>query len=263
MPALGTLAAVRQGRKFGWDLARGPYSVETWRGGEDAIRAKASELANIGWSYDCVEGPGDPPIWTLEARSSDTTGGGGGGGVEVTETWEVAPNKVAKPLLQADCTLIKGLSEKQIGYIQKYINNPELVKDGIIWTGTAPEQAASAKVYAMLRCGVEHYNVFQPVLRHTWVVPTNANPAFAFTNSGKLLTTAQLYSVENLPSNFLLPLAEIATLFGTVTRTDGVALAWRWYKNMPTLRMSTNGRKEVVGEWEFGLWSTDIYSVVS
>lgn len=255
---LGSQAAVEQGYRFSWSPTRGLVSVRTWKGKADAILALLPTITFSGASVDGRQLPGG--LYELEA----TYGGDQNNnfpGTEIVDNWELLPNVVLKGLLSHDCSIINSLNSKDIENIQYWITNPP-TKDVTPDFSTGGNPTNATKVYALMKADVTHAEVVQPIMRHTYIVPSGTNTSYVFTNSQKVLTTSQLISTEGVPSDFLLPLSQLPTVFANPTRSDGLttSLQYGWLKRMPTLSVAAYRRREVYLEWVFGLWSTDLYT---
>lgn len=260
---LGTLAATEQPLRYGWSPTRGIYTIRTWRGGRTQIDAVAAQLRALGYAYEVNDIPGD--LAEIQATISGDETGGRGGGSDINNRWELVPNRVMKDLLESDNAMIRALSDENIENINYYLQNPmNLGTGGTVtskFTNTG-DRTNAVKAYKLMRAGVKGVIVSQPILRHTWSVPNNQNPGFAFDNIHRVLSTATLISNEGVPADFLLPLSTLPTKFTNPTRTDSVALSYGWWKAMPSLSVAAYNRREISAEWEFGLWSTDIYGAV-
>lgn len=260
MPTLGTLVATEQPVRWGYSPTRGVYTIRTWRGGKSQIDAKGIELMALGCSVEISDTEGGAYSELQATIAGDETGRGGGS--QITNRWELVPNRVVKDLLESDNAMVLSLNDENVENINYYLQNPlHLGTAGTLeskFTNTG-SRANALKAYKLMRAGVKGVYVSQPILRHTWSIPNNANPGYAFTNIGRILTTPTLIANEGVPANFLVPLGDLPTVFTNPSRTDSVDLDYGWLKAMPSLSVAAFNRQELSGEWEFGLWSTDIY----
>lgn len=261
---LGTADATEQGISYGWDRSRGPFTRRTFKGVRTAIDALIPQLVAQGYAYEVRQLPGN--IYELEATIGDDVSGSGTNiANQVVETWELRPNKVQKDIFEADAAAIKALKASWIEQIKFWLNNPPRGgSDSIVWSDLAGDPVgtaatASNPVFKLMRAGVTHWNIHQPVLTHSLSVPLYANANFNFNNLGKLIPTAKLFTQEGLTSDYILPLNTLAAQFPAPSRTDGVTLVYGWYKGFPTMTTSSEGRRSVVVDYEFGLWSTLLY----
>ncbi len=192
--------------------------------------------------------------------ASFQAGGAAPGGAEIVDNWELLSNTVQKDIFHADVAIVNALTTAELDEVKKFIDTPPN-KDGVTppqptWTGGSNQE----KLYRLARAGVEHWEIDQPILRRSWIVPQGQSLVASYTNVRKLFTTDQLIASEGVPPDFVLPLNTITGQFGDgPTRTDGVLLAYGWLKMMPTATLQSYLRKEVHAEWKFGLWPGDLY----
>lgn len=249
---LGASGATEQPMRYGWSPQRGFHTIRVWRGKDSAITTLANTLSAGGYDWEITKGPGG--ISSVEARiAQDVSGGGGGPARDIVDDWQLMPNKVQKPVLETDCTAVNGLTADELAQIRKAIQSaPE---DTPAWTNPTEQ----IPIYDLMKAGVEHKVVYQPILRHTWTVPLNAYAGFNFSYVGRILTTNSLFRSERVPGDFLLPIKQFTALYPNPTRSDSVALAYGWLKEMPDLQLSAFTRRQVNAQYEFGLWSTLLY----
>jgi hypothetical protein len=236
--------------KFGWSRERGPYTTKEWRGAEAQIRAKMSEVVAQGASWDIERLPGD--IWRIVAQFATSEGAGGGstGGAEITETWELLPKDCAKDLLSSSADIVAGLTQEEIEDIQNNLNAGRKSEFMTHLSGDA------LTVFKLMRAGVQHEEIEQPVLSHNWMVPVNATLAYTYPNLGRIFSTSSLISNEGVPGYLKRDIeAWTASFTNPGYGDDRVELVYGWRKRAPTQRVTNDSRREVSQTWEFGLWS--------
>lgn len=250
---LGSATATEQPIRYGWSPDRGSFITRAWEGPRAAVRALIPSLAIMKWSYDYQEKPGG--LARLEAQSSTDLAGGISDPVksDSSETWELAPNVVQKDLLSWDGAAISSLTAEEVAQIRKYLKEDPTSNAAIEWI----DSAAQEPVYVLMKSGVEHAQVTQPILRRTVSVPSNKIIPFNFTNTGKVLSTATLLSTEGVPADMRYPIQQFTT--GTLTRGDGTAMSYGWLKAWPTLSVQAFSRRELQIEYQYGLWADLIY----
>lgn len=251
--AIGTFTETEQPRKFTWDPKEGPRTIRVWHGNKEAMDARAAIMIGAKWSVrkDQILGTDK---WQVEA-SAPISEEGEAAGVEIVDTWELLPKDAAKSLLQSDASAVLALSGDDITRIKKVLDES--------WTSEQSpaydDVSNSLAVLALLKAGVESWEVEQPVLTHTWAVPYGMNLAYAYSNIGRIYSTATLFSSESIPVEVTSGVLSWVSQFSNPTRTDGVSLVWGWKKRAPQQRVVGNNRSEIVQTWEFGLWSTLLY----
>lgn len=210
----------------------------------DAI-ARAQTLACESWTVAPIEGG----CYRLTAKIPKAAIGAGiGGGINnpnipLNDIWELQPNMVEKDILDADIAI------NNLTVAQK-----DAIKAAVAANSVGSLSGNSLKYYKLLRAGVTSVRVFEPVLRHTLIVRADYRIAASLTNVGKILTTAQLQSFENVPGILLFNLPT-----GSKVRTDALDVDYGWLKKYPTVTQISGGKWQISQEWEYGLWSTDLY----
>ena len=245
---LGTTSATEQPIRYGFDPVRGPFTQRSWKGIRTAVENICPSLTLLGYKWEVSQLPGG--IWEVTATiAADITGAIANGGVaaEVVDDWELVPNVVQKDLLESDCAAVRALTTAQISQIRYSIENPP-ESASPAWTDVTHQEP----IYKLMQAGVKSHTVFQPIMRHIWLVPKNVDPGFTFFNVGRIITLNTMRGTEGLPNTFLIPIQQITGAY--TTRTDGVSLVNGWLKSMPTMQQSANGRRIVTMEYQYGAW---------
>jgi hypothetical protein len=245
----GQLGAHEQPWRYGYDQS-GPYFIQSWHGTRSAIAAQYSLCVAAGAICEVRQGIG---VDILEARFGNTDGAGGGG-EQVVNTWEFFANTLEKDILEADQTSIAAVTEANRGVIRHRLDNPgEDPAMAFVADGT---QTTAEALWKLMLKGVRAVRVLQPILRHTQTVISSYTIKASLTNVGKILTNAQITSLEDMPLSVLFNLP-----------ADGVAktgYTWGWYKCHPTARTAVGQKVQIEQEWEYGHWETSLlYSVAS
>lgn len=256
---LGSAGATEQPVKYGWSQDRGPYVIRTWKGPIAPVQIICSQAYFFKLQYDVEQLLGGLAQITI-TYASFAAGGQGANGPEVVDNWELLPNKVQKDIFESNCALVLSQTTDQLSVIKSLLDTPRGTPTSL--TLDAPWDANSDALYSLVRAGVTHWEIFQPVLKRTWRIPQAQSLAASYTNAGKLLSTATLISSEGVPADFVLPLNTVMSQFTNPVRTDGVAVAYAWKKSIPTASIAAYVTREVHLEWEFGLWPTALYGSV-
>jgi hypothetical protein len=215
----------------------GPYSIRTFHGTRQEIQALIPGLAFSASTYEVRDTFSGSKV-ELEVRSSLPPQGS----PEVPiNSWEFFAQEIEKDILEADNALVNAVSDDQKAAVRAALQDPS--NDALVTDITDP---SATILYIMMLQGVKTARVLQPLVRHTATVSNAYTVPAALTNVGKILTTAQLGTLENFPSGLLFNLPS-----GISSRTG---LAYGWYKKFPTVRGAANQKIQIEQEWEYGLW---------
>jgi hypothetical protein len=233
----GKSGAYEGPRRYGYD-DNGPYTIRTWGGTKSAIETQYALCVTAGAACEVREGYG---TYTLEARYS--TDADGTSNTEV-DTWEFFANSVEKDMLEADISIVRGISADYKRTIQNW-TDPD----------SAPvlDSGGNASKLLNLRMkGTKSVVVMQPMLRHTKTVSNGYSVKASMTGVGKIWTNAQISSFEELPATVLFNLP-----------TDGTAeteMLYGWLKLHPTVRIAAGQKVQIEQEFQYGYWTSLLYS---
>ena len=239
---------------------RGYQILRSWRGPTAA--ALAYEATLIAASVE-FENDNRSPISTITARIGyqDTTAGGS---AEVpVNLWERNVNRVEKTIYEHPTVAALGLLA--IKYLRDAMqNNAELDLPGL----TAEYRAANGGadmptaqvdqvllVLDHLRKGVDSFVVHQPIVRQTQIVSSSYPRSAVSDNVGKILTRAQMSSLEAAPDGVLDDKTVPAGLASTAR--------YGYHKTDPTITQQANNRWNITTEWEAGFWAKFLYENAS
>lgn len=257
----GRVGAIEQPLTFGFSQSRGDFQRRTWKcTSVDAARALIPQLIEGGYSYELTEGP--VPILTAELAAAPGTGGGGGGSEEVpTDNWELVPNVVEKDIIDSNVAGVQDISQSNLESLRKFIQTPEEGRSPS-FTGTAQQQAACAALYLQMQKGLRSIRIYQPILRFTRSVSRNWQTKASTANVGNILSNSFLLSSPadgaGLPSGFLVALN--APPFSNSTTGYMPNTKWGWLKGYPSISLASYNRIQTTQDWEWGLWSTLVYT---
>lgn len=168
----------------------------------------------------------------------------------LVDAWELQPNIVEKDLMDADVSAVNSLTTAQ----------KKEVTDAVQSSGTLPTFGSSTQttLAKLLVAGVRSVRIFAPVLRRTRLVRRDYTVKDALTNVGSVIAAASFTNYEAVPAILLFSLPA----GGTVTR-DSLTLKYGWYKKYPAVTQVSGGQWQLVQEWEYGLWSNDLYTILT
>ena len=256
MSTLGIGTYVEQPQERAWDSRRGYVTTRKFEGTASSLETLATTLASQGYSWNIQYGP----VCKLTASISADFDSGSGSVTEVetvVDTWELSANVAEKDILNSESALVT-TAQADLRTLRDILDGK---KDIDLLTSSDVTTSAGWKLALLISQGVKSTIVYQPILRHTqtasngWTVPNS------LTNVGKVYTTAQLLSAENVPVS----LNNNLTASSSVTRTDtgtDIVYTYGWLKTHPQIVDAAFQKIQVVQEWQWGLWSTDLYTFV-
>jgi len=226
----------------GKDGQTGPFITRTWKGTEDACNAALDEIIGA----DHAEVTGDGAVYTLTARfandpNSDPT-------PEVPQHEErLHFNRVSKSIYEHPN--YAGLSFGTKAVIRQAMEEHATASPASI-AGNAP----AIELYQLLLEGVESFVVNQAVV----IVTDTASAGFAWTigfgDVGKVFSTSAMIADADLSSGWAvnLPVGSGSSLFHS-----------GWLKGPPEITTVGGNRSQLVQEYEFGLWTADLYTYIA
>jgi len=231
---------VEQPSTRGIDGQSGPFITRIWRGTEDACNAALNEIVGA----DHAEVSGDGAVYTLTARFAN----------DPLEPQQETPtreerlhfNRVTKSIYEHPNFAAIAANTKDD--IRRYIDQGIALPFEI----TVP---AEVSLLELLKSGVESYIVNQAVV----IVTDTASAAYpwdvGFTNVGSVFTTDAMVADAELSSGWADNLPSSAN--------SPAGFQYGWVKGPPEITTVGGNRSQLVQEFEFGLWSTELYDVVT
>jgi hypothetical protein len=102
---------------------------------------------------------------------------------------------------------------------------------------------------------------FSPTLRFTQTVTSQYAIRASLLNVGKIISTATLMIIENIPNGLLFNLPNPSNPAQQFYYSNG-DLVYGWFKDFPTVRQIARLKWNIVQEWQFGLWSVATYGTL-
>ena len=248
----GVQSAIPQPSTYGYTPGRGYHQRLRWKITNPAdIPALLGQLIAAGYAYD-VSPEADGAITVVEATSQpaqDTNGDPAS--TPLAEIWERDSMTTEKDLLQCDLNSFAQILPYRKLLIQKAIDDKTALDSSV----TDP---AELDLYALLAHGVKSVRVSSPVVRRTRITASSYTVKASDTNMGKILTTAQMTSLENAPSTVLFNLPSSGSV-----NASGVTAQSGWYKKPAKVAQQGDGRWQIVQEYEYDIWATRLYASAS
>jgi hypothetical protein len=250
----GNLTGVVQPRTCGWKRSTG-YWEKIAADYTDEASAITAGRSLIIRGYEYTVTPLSGGCYRMEATgewgSQGSDGTDSSPNEALNDVWELQPNMVEKDFFDADISLVNSLSNADMKKVKDAIE--KLTGDqSASFTGN------SLKCYKLLSAGVKSIRTFAPVLRHNQTFRRDYTVRASLTNVGSVITNASLSSIEGVPETLLFNLPTNSN----PSRTDGVGLGYGWLKKYPTISQVAGGKWSIQQEWEWGLWSVDLYAFV-
>ena len=255
-------------KQKGWQVA---YVYEGTRGAIDSLVAN-----NTAADSAEVDNDGLTSRATLVYGAADEISGT----TEPTfDTWELLGNDLEKSNYANLNTLY--LTTEEVAEVKRYVDksgdDDTYVSPPFLHQVTAGQMIQSM-LYKHLVAGYDGFLESQYVLRRTTAVSSRYTGKAAFTDTYKILTTAQLTAAEVVPATILFSLADIdANLISFPTQTslkydtdytfpsgrsktagDNI-FKYGWLKRTPTVTQQALNKFALTYEYWHAAWSTWLY----
>ena len=173
----------------------------------------------------------------------------------LNNVWELQPNIVEKDLMEADLTAVNALTMADKQSVRQSVDS-YVAGSAAPTFSTGSDPATMVKLWKLMTHGVKSIRVFAPTLRHTLITRPDYAVTQSIANCGNVII--DLAATESVPSTLI-----FAVPAGGIVRTlDSITLKTGWYKKFPTVSQVAGGKWQITQEWEYGLWSTDLYTFV-
>lgn len=244
-----------QGIQFTWNNREGYKAGGSIKGPSAAMKAYPAALVAAGIAHSVSESGG---IITIQIQS--------GGTVEVgqseapIDSWQLVNNIALKDIYESpNALVIEAAKAGSLGAIRDDVTryNTNLPPNTFVYdTGTA---ALKNQLFYQLVRGVTHFQVNQPVLRHTQTVGDRYNGnGVNLTNPLAVYTTDQLL-VEC--ANFPFPLPAVyRNIINAIPTKSATDYLFGWVKQLSSVTTTANYKSEVNTEFTLDLWTTFLYS---
>lgn len=250
----GNQGLVEQPIERAYDPRRGPSTTRRFRGPRaDLLNAKAT-FDSAGWSTRFVAGP----VCTLEATIGQDVDGVNPPSDQPIDTWELGANVCEKDILQADCALVN----TAMASVNDSLVIRDLIKGGTKFEDISSGDFETGSGWALAKLiggGVQSILQYQPVLRHNKTVSNVYEIPNSLSNVGSVLLTSTLVAQEAIPTRISNSLPASG---GPVTRGGYGGYRYGWLKAYPTITESGYNKTTISQEWQWGLWPTDLFTVL-
>lgn len=222
----------------GRDSQSGFFHTRTWKGTEDACNAGLDELAALA---DHAEVTGDGGVYTLTARFAGADPTDPQADVPVREE-RLHCNRVTKSIYEHPN--FAGIAANTKDDIRRYIDQGVELPFEI----TVPNEVA---LLELLKSGVTDFVIYQVVVIVTDTASASYPWNIGFENVGVVLSLASFLADANLQSGWADNLPD--------TNDPPAGFAYGYLKGPPEITTVGGNRSQLTQEFEFGLWSTELY----
>ena len=229
--------------RIGWSKNLGDFVERVYRGNESYINGLAADLRGNANEYMAEQIGG--PLHELTARWSKNPEDEQG---EVPiKRFRLSGNRHGKSLFNIPRFAM--VSDSDVSKIRRFMG------EGTDYTDPEVDALSSEArtLFRLMLSGIEYLPMTQPVL----IVEQIANDNFDFSPQ-----EAELYA--QVGSIFSTPLLEsllgVNLKFALPDEHDPPNdFAFGWLKNYPEYSDTSNSKAILLQDWEYGLWSTDLY----
>lgn len=254
---VGDQGPIQQGITYTRNVNGAATQKQVWKVTDSAdVGTLVSALIAGGYSYSVQY---DGQICTVEGTLD--YGSSGGGGVTPTTTpyttlWERDIRVTEKDLLESNNTLVASASFSELEKATCEIG----LRDNVQPSSTGLTGNAF-KVYKLLWNKVKSVMVYQPIIRRTKLCSNSYAVAESDTNMGKILSAAQMSSLEGAPGGLLfnLPATESSPGSGISYRGD-ISIIVGYLKMPARVQQQGDGKWQITQEWDYGEWSSYLYT---
>lgn len=166
----------------------------------------------------------------------------------LVDAWELVPNLAEKDILES--SFVDALTAAEKKEILDAVN-----ASGALPTFAGTNAATMTKIAKLMVGGLKYVRILAPTIRHTRIMRRDFTVAQAYDRVGSVFTTSSLRSYENVPSQVLFDLPNTAD----PSRGDSLNFNYGWLKKPASIQQISGGQWQIVQEYDWGLWSEDIY----
>ena len=158
-----------------------------------------------------------------------------------------------KDILESDDSNVLTLTETDKKLITNKVNADAAFT---AFTSTDSARYVVMNIIAKLMIGgLKSKIVISPTIRHTRLMRRDFTVQQAYDKVGRIFTTNYLKSYEQVPAQVLFGLPNDAD----PSRADGIVVHYGWLKKPASIQQVSEGRWQIVQEYDWGLWSETIY----
>jgi len=171
--------------------------------------------------------------------------------------WELMGNAFEMDMLSANITAINGLNAADQKLLRDIIEGR--INVGETYSGGDPTFADSSTalpIFKLYLSGVKSVQMFAPVLRRSYSVSRSFQISASLTGAGQVYSTARVVADEGVPT----VIAANIPASSQVTKTGAIYMYYGWLKGFPQIQVAAGNKAQVSQEWQWGLWSENLYT---
>lgn len=247
----GSQNPVEGPQTYSYDPNRGYSLTRRWRS-SDATKTGTltAYLTAAGFSWQATPSA-DGAVTDIEATVGSDPSNPAPETTILTEIWERDVYTTEKDILDADIAAVGSITEEHKTAIRASIANPDS------YVISVSLSADETKILKLMRAGVKSHRVHSPIVRRTRITANNYSIQNSDANVGKILTVAQMTSLENTPGNVLFALPT-----NSYSRSD-LDCRYGFYKKPARVIQQGDGKWQIVQEYEWDYWSNLLYANAS
>lgn len=260
---VGLQTQQEQPASWGWVVGRGGSLKRSWKVSDASqIGGLISYIIGTGGGYQ-VTPQADGAVWLVEANYETDSSGNTGPTSSVpttplSEIWERDIKPSEKDLLEANVAIVNNLGNTDKKLIKQGLDE-HIVPDEIAFTSSD-----ALTLYTLMYNGVKTWMVYQPVIRRTRMTANNYTVPESDTNVGKILTKAQMTSLEGAPPVILFDLPASGTSYRTTsTNAADINLTLAYLKMPARVTQQGDGKWQILQEWDYGAWPSALFTAAS
>lgn len=248
---VGTQSAIEQPQSYGYVPGKGFHRKRRWKvTNPNDIPVLLSPFENAGYPYEVSpERDGAFSIVEVTIESPTVDESGQISTEPLAEIWERDANSNNKAIFQSDKSAVVAVTNTRREVIKRAVEAK---------TADPSFDATETTLYNLLLNDVESIQQFTPVVRRTRITASSYTVKASDTNMGKILTTAQMTSLEGCPDTVLFALPE--TPDGT---SRPVAVRVGWLKKPARVQQQGDGKWQIVQEYDWDNWAALLYDAAS
>jgi len=171
----------------------------------------------------------------------------------LADAWELVPNLSEKDILESDDASVLTLTASDKKKITDRVGADGTWVDFVV--GDSAQYVTMNIIAKLMLGGLKSKLILHPTIRHTRIMRRDFTVQQAYDQVGRIFTTTSLRSYEQVPAQVLFDLPNTSD----PTRGDGIVVNYGWLKKPASIQNVSDGKWQIVQEYDWGLWSETLY----